>query len=144
MSRVSTYLNFQGNTEEAFNFYRKVFGAAFQGQFMRFGDVSAPPGAPPMSDADKKKILHVELPIVGGHVLMGTDMLESMGQKVRIGNNTTLNLELDSRAEADKLFAALSEGGGDKAPMAEMFWGAYWGVCLDRFGIRWMFNAPLK
>ena len=144
MSRVSTYLNFQGKAEEAFTFYKKVFGTEFTGQFIRFGDVPAPPGAPPMADADKKKLLHVELPIVGGHVLMATDMLESMGQNVRIGNNTTLNLELDSRAEADRLYGALSEGATDKAPMAEMFWGAYWGVCLDRFGIRWMFNAPLK
>ena len=86
------------------------------------------------------EVLHVELPILAGHVIMGTDMLESMGHEVRIGNNTTISLELDSREEADRLFAALSNGGGEKAEMQDMPWGAYWGVCLDRFGIRWMFS----
>jgi PhnB protein len=111
---------------------------------MRFGEMAPPPGAPPMAEADKKKILHIELPILAGHILMGTDMLESMGQTLRVGNNTTVNLECDTRAEADKLYAVLSEGSTEGSGMAPMFWGAYWGSCLDRFGIRWMFNAPLK
>jgi PhnB protein len=144
MGRVSTYLNFQGKTEEAFNFYRRTFGTEFQGQLMRFGEMAPPPGAPPMAEADRKKILHIELPILAGHVLMGTDMLESMGQTLKVGNNTTINLECDTRAEADKLYAALSDGSTEGSGMAPMFWGAYWGSCLDRFGIRWMFNAPLK
>jgi PhnB protein len=71
---------------------------------------------------------------------MGTDMLESMGQKLVVGNNTTISLQLDSKKEADKLYSALSEGGSDKAPMRDEFWG-YWGCCLDKFGIRWMFNV---
>jgi PhnB protein len=79
----------------------------------------------------------------GGHVLMATDMLRSMGQQTRVGNNTTLNLEVDSRDEADRLYGALSEGGSEGFPMADMPWGAYWGVVLDRYGIRWMINHTL-
>ena len=75
---------------------------------------------------------------------MGTDMLESMGQVLKIGNNTTINLEPDTKEETERLFNALSQGGSDIAPLQEMFWGAYWGCCLDRFGIRWMFNCPVK
>jgi PhnB protein len=82
----------------------------------------------------------VALPILGGTEIMGTDMLESMGHKLKIGNNTTINLEPDSNEETDRLFNALSAGGSDIAPMMDQFWGAYWGCCLDKFGIRWMFN----
>lgn len=84
--------------------------------------------------------MHVALPIVGGTELMATDMLESMGHKVVVGNNTTISLQLDSKAEADGYYNALSEGGSDQAPMRDEFWG-YWGCCLDRYGIRWMFNV---
>ena len=108
----------------------------------RFGDTAGQPGWPDVSEADATKVMHAELPIVGGHVLMATDMLESMGQHVKVGNNTTISLELDSRDEADRVYAALSEGSTEAAPMADMPWGAYWGVCLDRFGIRWMINVP--
>ena len=143
MARVSTYLNFQGNTEEAFTFYRSVFGTELSGPPMRLGDGPADPSGPQLADDEKDLIMHIELPILGGHVLMATDMVESMGQKLVIGNNTTINLEPDTRDETDRLFAALSEGGpaSDCAPMMDMFWGAYWGCCLDRFGIRWMFNC---
>ena len=75
---------------------------------------------------------------------MGTDMLESMGHKLKIGNNVTINLEPDSKEETDRLFKALSEGASDIAPMQDMFWGDYWGCCLDKFGIRWMFNFSNK
>jgi len=141
MSRVSTYLNFMGNTEEAFEFYRTAFGTEFAGPMMRMGDMPADPSAPELSDAEKRMIMHIELPILGGHVLMATDMLPSMGHQLRIGNNTTVHLEPDSRAETDRLYAALSEGGTDCSGLHEMFWGAYWGTCLDRFGIRWMFSC---
>lgn len=141
MARVSTYLNFMGDTEEAFEFYRTVFGTDYIGEFMRMGDVPSGPGMPELTDAERNMIMHVELPILAGHVLMGTDVLESMGRELRVGNNTTINLEPDTRDEADRLFAALSEGGTDGAGMQEMFWGAYWGTCLDRFGVRWMFNV---
>lgn len=87
-------------------------------------------------------MLHAELPILDGHLLMATDMLCSMGHETRVGNNTTLCLEPDSREEADRLYDALSAGGSEGSPMADMPPGAYWGVVLDRFGIRWMVNVP--
>ena len=141
MARVSTYLNFMGNTEEAFTFYKSVFGTEFLGEIQRMGDVPSNPDMPPLSEAEQHMVMHIELPILGGHIIMGTDMIESMGHHLRIGNNTTLMLEPDDRAEADRLFNLLSEGGTESAGMMEMFWGAYWGVCLDRFGIRWMINV---
>jgi PhnB protein len=139
MSRVTTYLNFQGTTEEAFRFYGSVFGTEIAGPIMRIGDLPGPPGAPQVSDAEKNLVAHIELPILAGHVLMGTDMLESMG-KLQIGNNITINLDTDTRAEADRLYAALSEGGTDSTGMMQVPWG-YWGCSLDRYGIRWMFNC---
>ncbi len=142
MASVSTYLNFLGNTAEAFEFYRSVFGTEYvEPGIMRIGDAPAPPGMPEMSETDKAMVMHVALPITGGHVLMGTDALESMGHTLTFGNAVSLSVEPDTRAEADRLFAALSEGGTDVNPMQDMFWGAYWGNCCDRFGIRWMFNC---
>lgn len=140
MAKVSIYLNFMGNTEEAFNFYKSVFGTEFLMPPMRMGDMPTPEGMPPMSDQDKKAIMHIALPILGGTVIMGTDMLESLGHKLIEGNNVTINLELDSNEEADKLFATLTAGGSELAPMRQEFWG-YWGCGKDRFGIRWMFNV---
>lgn len=140
MSKVAIYLNFQGNTEEAFTMYKSIFGTEFSAPIMRIKDLPPNPKAPNFSDSDLNCVMHVALPIIGGTELMGTDMLESMGHKVVIGNNTTISLQLDSREEADKLYNALSEGGSDKANMREEFWG-YWGCCLDKFGIRWMFNV---
>jgi len=136
MGYVATYLNFQGRSEEAFNFYATVFGTQVRG-LMRFRDAE---GLPPMSEEDGNKVLHAEIDILGGHTLMATDMLESMGQQVRIGNNTTISLNLDTNEEADRFWTALSEGGSETAPMTQMFFG-YWGVTLDKFGIRWMFNV---
>jgi PhnB protein len=144
VSRVSTYLNFMGDTEEAFDFYASVFGTEFSVPIMRVGDMPPPPGTPPIPEHELAMVMHVELPILDGHVLMGTDMLESMGHELRIGNNTTLNLEPDSRAEAERLFAALSEGGSDTVGLDPMPWGSLWGVTLDRFGVRWMFNVSLE
>lgn len=140
MSRVNTYLNYQGDTEEAFNFYATVFGTSFASPIIRFGDMPANPGMPALTPEELTQVMHVELPILAGHVLMGTDILASMGHELRIGNNTTISLELDSREEADRVFAALSAGGSDTFDMQDMPWGAYWGVTLDRFGIRWMFS----
>jgi uncharacterized glyoxalase superfamily protein PhnB/uncharacterized protein YndB with AHSA1/START domain len=142
MARVSTYLNFPGNTEVAFNFYKTVFGTEFHGDgIQRFGDVPAPEGTPPMSEEDKKLIIHVELPTIGGHIIMGTDAPESMGFKVEYGNNMYINLEPDSRAETKKLFDGLSAGGKVTMELQDMFWGAYFGTCIDKFGINWMFNC---
>lgn len=144
MSRVSTYLNFRGTTEEAFAFYASVFGTEFSVPIMRMGDMPPPPDAPPLPEDELAMVMHVELPILGGHVLMGTDMLESMGHVLRIGNNTTLNLEPDTKAETERLFVALSEGGSETVGLDPMPWGSLWGVTLDRFGVRWMFNISLE
>jgi PhnB protein len=140
MSKVSIYLNFQGNTEEAFNFYKSVFKTEFSGPVSRMSDVPAQPGMPPLPEKEKNAIMHMALPILGGTLIQGTDMLESMGHKLKIGNNTTICLEPDSKDETDRLFNALSPGGSESVAPQDMFWGAYWGVCLDKYGIRWMFN----
>ena len=141
MAKVSIYLNFMGNTEEAFNFYKSVFNTEFATPVMYLKDMPAQPGMPTLSEKDANSVMHVALPILAGTLLMGTDMLESMGHKLVIGNNVTISLEPDSKEETDRLFKALSEGGSDIAPMRDEFWG-YWGCCLDKFGTRWMFNFP--
>lgn len=140
MAKVSIYLNFMGNTEEAFNYYKSVFNTEFSTPIMRLGDMQIPEGAPGSSPEDKNKVMHIALPILGGTQIMGTDMLESMGHQLKIGNNTTINLEPDTKEEADRLYKGLSEGGTDCVAPHDEPWG-YWGVCLDRFGIRWMFNV---
>lgn len=144
MSRVSIYLNFPGNTAEAFEFYKSVFKTDYSEPIMYNRDLPAQPGMPEFPEMEKNMIMHVSLPIMGGTVLQGTDMLESMGHKLKIGNNTTICLEPDTREETERLYKELSEGATDCMPLQEMFWGALWGVCLDRFGIRWMFNHQLK
>jgi PhnB protein len=144
MARVSTYLNFPRATEEAFSFYRAVFRSEFSRPIARFKDIPPHPGQPPLADADKNLVMHVELPILGGHVLMGTDSPESMGFTLTRGNNITINLEPDTRAETERLFTALAEGGKVEMPLQDMFWGAYFGLLVDRFGTRWMFNCVNK
>ncbi len=141
MARVSTYLNFPRSTEAAFVFYKSVFGGEFNGPIRRFADIPPSPGQPPPAEADRHLVMHVELPILAGHVLMGTDAPESMGFKCAPGNNVYINLEPDTRAEADRLFAGLAAGGQVEMPMQEMFWGAYFGSFADRFGVRWMINC---
>lgn len=140
MARVSTYLSFMGNTEEAFNFYKEVFGTEFERPIMYMKDTPSDPSRPPLPDDEKDKVMHAALPITGGHVIMGTDMLASMGHELKVGNNITLNLEPDTLEETERLYKELSEGGAENSPLQKMFWGAYWGSCLDKFGIRWMFN----
>jgi PhnB protein len=139
MASVSIYLNFQGNAEEAFNHYKKVFGTEFSNPIMRFKDAPSNPSAPALPEADQNKVAHVALPILGGIQIMATDMLESMGQKLVEGNNFTISLSPDTKEEADRMYNDLSEGGADGVPPHDEFWG-YWGTCKDRFGIRWMFN----
>jgi PhnB protein len=102
-------------------------------------DMPGDPDAPSLSEAEKNLVAHVELPILAGHVLMGTDMLESMGHQLKVGNNVTINLEPDTVEETERLYNALSEGGSESTGMQQMPWG-YWGCTLDRFGVRWMFN----
>lgn len=142
MVRTCTYLNFPGNTEEAMSFYKSVFKSEFNGNgIQRFGDIPAVEGQPPLSEADKKLVLHVELPVLGGHVLMATDAPESMGFKVIPGNNMHISLEPDTRVETKRLFDALSNGGNVTMPLEDMFWGAYYGSCTDKYGINWMVNC---
>jgi PhnB protein len=143
MAKVSIYLNFMGNTEEAFNFYKSVFNTEFLMPAMRMKDAPPHPGMPPLSEKDANSVMHISLPILGGTLLMGTDMLESLGHKLIAGNNVTICLEPETKEDTDKLFKALSDGGSDIAPMRDEFWG-YWGCCLDKFGVRWMFNFPLQ
>jgi PhnB protein len=133
--KVNTYLNFEGTTEEAFNFYAKVFNVPV-GPTMRMGDS---PSGPELSEVEKSYILNTSLTLPGGHVLMATDMLPSLGHQLRVGNNVTISLEVDSQEEADRLYGALSEGGSEGSGMMQMFFG-YWGSCLDQFKIRWMIN----
>jgi PhnB protein len=144
MARVTTYLNFAGNTEEAFRFYQGVFKTEFLAPIARFGDGPAAPGQPPLSPELARMVMHVALPILAGHVIMGTDAPESMGFKLKPGNNVYINLEPDTRAETERLFAALGAGGKVESPLQEMFWGAYWGSLADRFGVQWMFNCTAR
>ena len=145
MTRTSTYLNFPGNTEEAFNFYKSVFKTEFHGNgIQRFGDLPDAEGHQSLSEEDKKLILHVELPILGGHILMATDASESMGFKVIQGNNMHINLEPETKPETKRLFDALSAGGNVTMPLQDMFWGAYFGSCTDKYGINWMFNCTAE
>lgn len=145
MASVSTYLNFPRNTEEAFNFYRSVFGGEFMGGIHRFSSVPPQDGAPPIAEDDKNLVMHIALPIFGGtHVLMGTDAPESMGFHVNFGNNVYISLHPDTRAETRRLFDALSAGGKVEMELQDMFWGDYYGSCTDKFGVQWMFNCSEK
>ena len=140
MARVSTYLNFSRHTEEAFNFYKSVFGGEFT-MISRFSEIPAMEGMPPIAEADKNLVMHIELPILGGHNLMGTDAPGSMGFTVTPGNNININLEPDTREETERLYKALSAGGKITMELQDAFWGAYFGSCTDQFGINWMFNC---
>ena len=144
MAYTSTYLNFTGNAEEAFSFYRSVFGTDFVGGIMRHGDVPQPDDAPPLSDEVKRMVMNVALPLPGGHMLMASDIPESMGMPITPGNNVSIGVHPDTRAEADHLFAALAEGGTVETPMQEMFWGGYYGALTDKFGIQWLVETASK
>lgn len=144
MATVSTYLNFSRNTEEVFNFYKSVFGTEFVDGISRFSDVPPTENMPPLAEEDKHLVMHVALPIVGGHLLMGSDAPESMGFKVNSGNNIFINLQPDTREETRRLFSALSEGGKVEMELQDMFWGDYYGSCTDKYGVSWMFNCSEK
>ena len=134
MATINPYLNFKGNTEEAFNFYKSVFGGDFV-MLQRFKDT---PEADRVPANEKNKIMHVSLPLGKGNVLMATDALESMGHKLTVGNNIQLSLSTDSEEEADKLFNGLSAGGSVTMALQKTFWGSYFGMLKDKFGISWM------
>lgn len=144
MAKVSIYLNFNGNTEEAFNFYEKAFDTKIIGETMRMGDIPPHEGQVELSEKDKNLVMHTMLELPGGVMLMGTDATGSMGMKVEFGNNIYINLEPDTRTETDNLFNKLSEGGKIELQPQEMFWGDYYGSCVDKFGVQWMFNCSSK
>ncbi len=142
MTSINIYLNFNGNCEEAFNFYKSVFG----GEFVYIGRFSE---MPPMDgkgvpESDKNKIMHVSLPISKETILMGSDSLEGFGPPFVIGNNFSISINTDSVGEADRLFAALAVDGHITMPLNKTFWGAYYGMLVDKYGINWMMNVELE
>jgi PhnB protein len=143
MAKVQTYLNFNGNTEEAFNFYRSIFGGEFSA-VMRFKEMAASGmegcEGGPLSAEDGEKIMHIALP-VDDSVIMATDALESVGQSLTFGNNSYIYIETETKAEADRLFEALSGGGSVEMQIADTFWGDYFGSLKDKFAVQWMISA---
>jgi uncharacterized glyoxalase superfamily protein PhnB/uncharacterized protein YndB with AHSA1/START domain len=140
-TRVTTYLNFPGNTEKAFLFYKSVFKTEFLGKGIeRFGSIPPDANHPPIADAVKKMVLHVELPITGNHILMATDAPAEMGFTLTQGNNMHICIEPETREETKRIFDELSAGGNITMPLQDMFFGSYFGQFTDKFGINWMVN----
>ena len=137
MTRVHVYLNFDGNAEEALEFYRSVFGGEFSSH-VRFRDFPMEGVTIPEEDGDK--LMHVALPIGSDGLLMASDALSSLGQRVVQGNNVYISVHPDSREEADRIFGALSDGGEVEMPIGDQPWGDYYGSFKDRFGVMWMVN----
>lgn len=137
MTKVHTYLNFAGNAEEAFEFYRSVFGGEFSSR-VRFQDM--PMQGVDIPDQDQDKMMHIALPIGDDDILMASDALESLGQQLSQGDNVYVSLHPDSREEADRIFSSLSQGGEVEMPIADQVWGDYFGSFKDKFGVRWMVN----
>lgn len=139
MAKINPYLHFLGNTEEIFNFYKSVFGGEFAA-VMRYGDMSGQEGCENMPDADKEKIMHIELPLSDGHSLMGTDAVGEYANDAVIGNNFSIAVSPDSKEETEKVFNGLAEGGEVTMPLGDTFWGAYFGMLKDQYGIQWLVN----
>lgn len=137
MARACTYLNFADSTEAAFRFYASVFGTEIA-HIARFSEIPPSPDGPPLPESVANLVMHAELPILPGHALMGSDAPEGMGFKLVEGNNAYVYVEPDTRAETERLFRLLSEGGEVEAPLQDMFWGGYYASFKDRFGTRWM------
>lgn len=142
MATVNTYLTFEGNCEAAFNFYKAAFGTSFK-DFNRFGEMPPQEGMPPLSEEMKNRIMHVSMPVSVETILMGSDTLPGMSPSLTFGNNFSISLGVNSKEEADKLCAALSERGKITMPLEETFWGAYFGMWTDQFGINWMVNFDM-
>ena len=132
---INPYLMFPGKAEEAFKFYKSVFGGEFV-TLQRYKD--APREGMKASAEDLEKIMHISLPIGKGNIMMASDSLESMGHPVTMGNNFYLSVDAESREDANRLFSALSAGGKATVPMADQFWGSYFGMLVDKFGVQWM------
>lgn len=142
MARTATLLTFTGQAEQAFLFYRKVFGTEFVGGIRRMSDYNNPNMPPPNLTAEAARhVLHVELPITGGHALMGLDVAEVHAEDLKGDQHVALWIEPDTRAEAKRLFAALSEGGEVIEAMDDAWWGTYRGLLTDRFGVTWALNC---
>lgn len=139
MASINSYIHFNGNAEEAFNHYRDLFGGSFN-MFSRFGDT--PPGVPGQDGLDPNQIMHISLPIGNGTFLMGSDLPPAYGPGIR-GNMSYISLDTDSREEAARIFNGLVAGGEVLMPLEDTFWGAYFGMCTDRFGVRWMINCAV-
>ena len=137
MATINPYLNFMGQTEEDFKFYSAVFGGEFIGGLSRFKDA---PDADKLPEDELHKVMHVALPIGKENTLMGTDALESMGHKVKEGNNISISVQADSKEEATDIFYKLAAGGEIIMPLEDAFWGAWFGMLTDKFGIQWMVN----
>ncbi len=133
--KLNTYLNFAGNAEEAFKFYRSVFGGEF-GMITRFKDMPVP--GMPVPKKDENKLMHISLLIGKDDELMASDVLEGFGHKLVVGNNVAVMIAPDSKEEADRIFKALSAGGKIEMPLGNQPWGDYYGGFTDKFGIRWM------
>jgi PhnB protein len=140
MATINPYLNFNGYTEEAFIFYKQVFG----GEFTALQRIKETPMAAQFPAAEQNRIMHVALPIGKGNVLMASDILESMGHKLTNGNNYHISITPDSEADATRLFNALSAGGRVTMPLEKAFWGSFFGMCIDKFGVQWMVNYDYK
>lgn len=140
MANINPYLNFNGKAEEVFNFYKSIFGGEFA-TVMRYGDAPGcdeVEGGNKLSESDNNKIMHIALPIGSkGDVLMGSDVPDSMGQ-LKQGDNFSISISTDSKEEADRIFNGLAESGKIDMPIGDAFWGSYFGMCADKFGIQWM------
>lgn len=139
MTTVNVYLTFNGNCEEAFNFYKSIFGGEFP-YVGRFGEMPAD-AETPMPPEAAEKIMHISLPISNETMIMGSDTGGEWASNFSIGNNFSISINADTQAEADRLFNGLSEGGQVSMPLDHTFWGAYFGMFTDKFGINWMVNV---
>ena len=142
MATVNPYLTFNGNCEAAFNFYKSVFGGEFP-YVGRFNEIPPMEGSKPIPAAEGEKIMHMSLPISKETILMGSDTSESFGHTTIVGNNFNLSVNTESQAEADKIFNGLSAGGKITMPMSQTFWGSYFGMLVDKFGIQWMVSFEI-
>jgi PhnB protein len=140
MAQINPHINFNGNAEEAFTFYKSVFGGEFA-MIMRLKDLSGPEF--PVAENDANKIMHIALPI-GKNVLMGNDIPEAMGRVNENENRSKISISAESKEEADKLFNGLSAGGEVEMPIADSPWGSYFGMFRDKYGIEWMVDFDPK